>query len=170
MKYQSIVYLGLKVNEEDPDHVVNHLISHCLGKLSQKFKEISLDAEQFKSFEEHGWKRPLPPYHITSLFVNRKAENRDKEEFKKFREDIPEQIAVKGFVLVEDYLMVAILCPQTVPVENKVPHMTLLLKEGKAFDSNMVLEKLATRKLKGPKDLADEVFKQHLKGKLTFKN
>lgn len=136
-----------------------------MGKISQNFKDISLDAEKFKTFEDYGWKRPNPPYHITSLFVKRSPESKDKEEFKKFRENIPEKIAIKGFVYVEDYLMTAFCFPQVIPIENKVPHITLLLKEAKAFDSNNVLEKLVTRTLRGPKDLSDQIFKKYFKGK-----
>ena len=56
-----------------------------------------------------GWKRPQPPYHITSLFVNRNKQNWDKEEYKKFKEGIYEQWAIKGFIMVEDYIMTSLV-------------------------------------------------------------
>jgi hypothetical protein len=93
-------------------------------------------------FESFGWKRPNPPYHITSLFVNRKKENMDKDEFKNFKEDVDEQIAIKGIVIIENYMMTAFCFPTCIPLENKIPHITLMLKDGKAFESNDLLERL----------------------------
>jgi len=74
---------------------------------------------------DNKWQRPNPPYHITSLFVNRKKENMDKDEFKYFKEEVDEEIEIKGIVIVENFLICAIMFPTSIPIENKIPHMTL---------------------------------------------
>lgn len=168
MKYYSIVYIGLKLDEEEPDHVIDQFITTGLKKLAQKFKHDNLCPDNYDSLFDNGWKRPNPPYHITSLFVNKKKENCEKEEFKQFKIGIPAQLAVKGLFVVEDYLMCAMFFPQSVPVENNVPHMTLLLKDGRPYDSNVVLENLMLKKKLGPQDLADDIAKQYFKGKISL--
>jgi hypothetical protein len=117
-----------------------------LTKISGKFSHENLVPNNYNYFESFGWKKPNSPYHITSMFVNRKKESMDKDEFKNFKEDVDEQIAIKGIVIIENYLMAAFCFPTCVPIENQVPHITLMLKEAKAFDSNITLEKLLTVK------------------------
>ena len=114
---------------------------------------------------DNKWQRPNPPYHITSLFVNRKKENMDKDEFKCFKEEVDEEIEIKGIVIVENFLICAIMFPTSIPIENKIPHMTLLLKDGKALDSNMVLERLIFTKNSGTRNLAGEIIQNFYKSK-----
>jgi hypothetical protein len=133
------------------------LLKTALRKIHEVHNGVHPFYEDIDNLKDIDWIRPNPPYHITSLFVNRKKENMEKEEFKKFKEGIQEKIPIRAVVVVEDYLIVAVWAPTSIPVENKVPHMTLLLSQGKAFESNQILEDILIKNhpKKGPsnKDL-----------------
>ena len=115
-----MVYLGLRVEDDNPNKCIDDFVKMSLMKLSQKFESLKILSDEFEDIENLGWKRPPPPYHITSLFVNRIKKNLEKEEFKKFKEGIYEQWAIKGFIIVEDYIMTSLVFPVSVPIENKV--------------------------------------------------
>ena len=119
-KYLSIEYLGLKVEEDDPNVIIDEFVKMSLNKLSQKFENLKILANNISDISSLGWKRPQPPYHITSLFFNKTKRNWEKEEFKKFKEGIYEMCAIKGFIMVEDYIMTSLVFPVSVPIENKV--------------------------------------------------
>eukprot|EP00345_Euplotes_harpa_P008239 CAMPEP_0168333156 /NCGR_PEP_ID=MMETSP0213-20121227/9419_1 /TAXON_ID=151035 /ORGANISM="Euplotes harpa, Strain FSP1.4" /LENGTH=316 /DNA_ID=CAMNT_0008337385 /DNA_START=287 /DNA_END=1233 /DNA_ORIENTATION=+ len=150
VKKYGIQYIGLRVDEEDPEYVVEQFIKSSLQKLSQKFPELAELYENYSKIDSLGWKMPSPPYHITSLFVNRDKKKLDQDEYLQFKEGVFEQISMKGFFLVEDFIMTSIAFPRLTRVENKIPHMTLLIKEGKAYDSNAALETMIFSKKFGP--------------------
>lgn len=95
-----------------------------MSKLSTKFKSDSLDLRNLDASSGSDWRRPQPPYHITSLFMSGKSSDMQKKEFKGFKEDVYEEIAIKGVVVVEDFLICALAFPTCIPVENKCPHIT----------------------------------------------
>ena len=89
-------------------------------QINQNFEgEVQLD-EDFAEPTKSKWKRPQPPYHVTSLFVNRKKEHLEKEEYKQFKEGILERIMIKGYIIVENSIMIAMLFPQSTIIENIV--------------------------------------------------
>lgn len=93
------------IEDSNPDNVIDEFILEGLEKLSAKYIHDNLDPEKFKNFEEYGWKRPNPPYHITTLFVNGNKKVMERPEFQSFKDNIKESILVKGLVVVEDFLM-----------------------------------------------------------------
>ena len=163
-KFNNIQYIGLKLSDEDnPFYALDDFIKEGLEKLSAKFTHENLSVDFYNDFQSYGWRRPPPPYHVTSLFIKDKKDF-EKDEFMSFKENIKECIMVKGLVVVENFLMVLFLFPQSVIVENLIPHMTLLLKDGKAFDSNAVLDQLI---IKNKNKLSSDVIKTYYKCKLN---
>lgn len=145
---------------------MDELLKTALKKIHDVHSGVHPYYEDIDNLKDLDWKRPNPPYHITSLFVNRKKESMENEAFKKFRDGVKEKVPVKAVVVVEDFLIVAICAPTSIPVDNKVPHMTLLLSQGKAFDSNAVLEDILIKNhpKKGPANKSLSDFRQFYYG------
>ena len=114
------MYVGFRVDEENENDWVDEFVRSSIAKINQNFEgEIQLD-EEFAEPTKSKWKRPQPPYHVTSLFVNRKKENLEKEEYKQFKEGILERIMIKGYIIVENFIMIAMLFPKSTIIENIV--------------------------------------------------
>ena len=69
------MYIGLKIDEVDENSIVDHFVQNSLKRLSEKYEDLFPLYDKFDQIESLKWKRPAPPYHITSFFVNRKKEN-----------------------------------------------------------------------------------------------
>jgi len=143
IEFKAMSFLGMHVNHDDPNKEIDQILSKALKRVGEvaNTENASINPEIFNKFEEFKWRRPNPPYHLTSLFITKKG-NVGKPEYDEFEEGVNEKVMIKGVVIVDDFLATAFWFPQKLLVENKCPHITMLLKKGKAFDSNMVLEYL----------------------------
>ena len=94
---------------------------------------------------DYGWSAP-PDYHVTTLFVGGKQQMHREKQFAEFQEGKECEVEMCGILLVDEKLITAIVRTGE-PVENKHPHITILLRGNtKAKDSNYYLEWFAEEK------------------------
>jgi hypothetical protein len=80
-----------------------------------------------------------PTYHVTALFIGRENSKVEGKIFNSYRPGQKINIPMRALLFVPGKIMTAVCFPDTL-IENKMPHMTLLLNKWQAKNSNDALE------------------------------
>ena len=106
----------------------------------------------------NGWRKP-DDYHVTSLFLGKDEDKKQHQIFQNFRNGIEVEVTIYAIVLVPNKIVTGICFPDY-PVENRCPHVTLMVNEWKPVMSNTVLEAACTKGTSSPFATAYDEIKQ----------
>jgi len=142
-KIKKLSYAGILLYIQ-PVNVIK-LLNMALSYFNDNYKDknISLFLEHFSepSFPKMSkWRFPKD-FHITCLFYNGKHV-KQTEAYTSFVGDINYDIIIKGLIFIPDKIVTLIVKPDEVKIQNNYPHVTALLNDYKAIDSNLVCETL----------------------------
>jgi hypothetical protein len=148
------VYIGIKVEKSIRPIVLDFVIEN-LNKLQQVHQDPRIlqdiqQIQQLKQGSRSSWKYPLS-FHLTCMFIGRASEKYSSRQFQDFVCDIKVSLRITHFVYSPGLVACAkaeVVSPH-VDVENKLPHITLLLGSKPAVYSNTILQHV---------DLSQELF------------
>jgi hypothetical protein len=109
-----------------------------------------------------------PTYHVTSMFIGKDTHKMDSDLFKSFHDGQLINIPVRALLFVPGKIMTAV-CFLDVPIENKMPHMTLLLGKWPAKESNTALEATCLYQHQAFYDLYQKARSGESRGSANFK-
>jgi hypothetical protein len=89
--------------------------------------------------QNSGYKKPSD-FHVTCLFIGGKSEMIDHPIMENFTEGKDIDIEITGLLIVPGKVVVGLVYTRGVDIENKYPHMTLMLGSYQAKNSNDALE------------------------------
>ena len=78
-------------------------------------------------------------FHITTLYLGQDKSKQQDPIFKNFEEGKHVEVEIRALVYIPDKIMTAVCFPKC-EIENKYPHITLVLGKWKARQSNDALE------------------------------
>lgn len=108
-----------------------------------------------------------PTFHITTLYIGGNETKTETTYYQEFKEGLEYTIKIEGVIIVPGKIITGITFAKEdspVPIENEFAHMTLLLGEWKAVDSNSVMESVFGRN--GP--LKDYYYKEFFESPQPF--
>lgn len=138
-------YIGIKA-EKPIRPIVLDFVMEKMAKVLECFEDggIRRDIEQIQFLKQNQnstWKHPIS-YHVTSMFIGRAAEKLKSKQFCNFTCGLEIQLHITHFVFSPSLIACAkaqVISP-AVEVENKIPHITLLLGKKPAVFSNTILQ------------------------------
>lgn len=141
-----IRYLGLLIQDEFNVFEVMKIGLMMICDNYNNLKEIkniteSLNSENKINIESMKTPSKNNEWHVTTLFKKTKQFIKSHPAFINFEEGKTIKLVIKGLVYIENKILIAIVQTET-PVENKMPHITLLVGGFSPKHSNDVFEKL----------------------------
>ena len=108
------------------------------------------DFQEIVSKKQNRWKFPAS-FHITTFFVGKDANKTESEFYTKFKERTPFPFEITHIVYVPGKILTAVpkLDMDKIKIENKHPHMTLMVSEYQPKMSNEVLNCLFSGSMAG---------------------
>jgi hypothetical protein len=135
-------YLSVKAETDQSRDRVYNFIKKSMMKLIMKFPEdpkIKNDYE--KLFQKDSNFKEPDSWHTTCLYIGKDKKKTETEIYRKFKEGVKLDLITSTFVYIPGKIMSApVFFENFNLIENKYPHMTLLVAEYRAVDSNYVLE------------------------------
>lgn len=145
-----------KLARELPDHAA--LFKKMTGTCSELMKNLT------DTYSVDGYKA-RPTYHVTTMFLGKEAWKVDSEIFKAYHEGQKVDIPIRALLFIPGKIMTGVCFPST-PIENKMPHMTLLLGAWQAKNSNDALEATCSKPSQPFFELYEKAKKQEMGGSL----
>ena len=122
---------------------VTYLIDVYNNKELKEFSHV-LQSDDFSKTSK--WKYPIH-WHVTTLFVGGNKSLKNDPILLNFKENELVSIDFEGFILVPNKIVTCICFPNS-QIKNKIPHVTMMTNEWKAFESNTICEALFTELFK----------------------
>lgn len=150
------VYLGISLHEDITVNVKLQSIFKQVGVLLEDHKSSVIEAN-VKALQDvwlhgkndsAGWRKP-DDYHVTCLFMGKDEDKKQSPIYQSFANGVEVPVTIYAFVLVPNKIVTGICFPDY-PVENRCPHVTLMVNEWKPVMSNSVLEAACTRGTSSP--------------------
>lgn len=139
------VYIGICAEQAVRNAAIDILLG-TLEKLKEFYHEkcILRDITEISALKAQGASKWKPPnsYHITAMFIGGSQEKYKSAEYNSFVPDLDTNIVITHIVYSPGSIACAkaeVLSPQ-VSIENKFPHITLLLGNRPAKHSNVILQ------------------------------
>ncbi len=101
--------------------------------ISQTFKDMN-EILKKKAKLANGWKRP-DNYHVTCLNIMRDEEEMECELYRNFEENEDFDVKIEALIIVPGKIVIGICFPDF-EVANKCPHVTLMINDWAAKESN----------------------------------
>jgi hypothetical protein len=138
-------YIGIQLDEVDLDKKILDMIRNCISTLKDTYnspdlKKFHLEVQKEDFLMTSKWRNP-PHWHITKLFVGGNKSLRIDPILMNFKEEEFISIDLEGFIFVPNKIITCICFPAS-EVKNKIPHLTVMINEWKAKESNTVCEAL----------------------------
>lgn len=134
------VFLGIfSKNYKDDSH---RIVEFIVEELEFFPKVTELFSENPKDFLFNEYSFP-PTFHITTLYIGGNETKTETTYYQRFKEGLEYTIKIEGIVVIPGKIITGITFAKEdspVPIENQFAHMTLLLGEWKAVDSNSVMQ------------------------------
>ena len=138
-------YIGIKA-EKPIRPIVLDFVLEKMARVLEYFEDgaVRRDIEQIQFLKQDrnsAWKHPIS-YHVTSMFIGRAAEKLKSQQFCNFKCGLEIQLHITHFVYSPSLIACAkaqVISP-LVEIENKIPHITLLLGKKPAVFSNTILQ------------------------------
>lgn len=162
------IYIGISLHHDSQlNHKMASIFHQTLDNLLRDFKSSVIEANvtALKDIwskggkESGGWRKP-DDYHVTCLYLGRDEEKQDHKIYKNFVERVEVDITIYGIVVVPNKIVAGICFPEH-PVENRCPHVTLMINEWQPVMSNTILEASCARGASSPFAAAYEELRLH---------
>jgi hypothetical protein len=95
----------------------------------------------------NGWKKP-ENYHVTCLSIQRDEEVMESDIYRDFEENEEFDVKIEALLIVPGKIIVGICFP-AFEIANKCAHVTLMINEWAAKESNYVLENMCLKNKQG---------------------
>jgi hypothetical protein len=150
------VYLGITLHEDPAMKSKLAKIFHNLEDVLHEHRSSVLEAN-IKALQEiwlsgkkesGGWRKP-EDFHVTCLYLGKAEDKMEHKIYQNFENGVAIPVTIHAFVLVPNKIVTGICFPEH-PVENRCPHVTLLVNEWQPVMSNNVLEAACTRGASSP--------------------
>jgi hypothetical protein len=118
------------------------MIISNLKEISQKFgdnREILNDLNLIKSMSSKNWREP-DSWHTTCLYVGQNTSALYDPIYVNFVEGVQIDLDVNTMIYIPNKIISAPVFPNYKLIQNKFPHITLLMGKYQAVDSNYVME------------------------------
>jgi hypothetical protein len=135
-------YLSVKADTDESRERVYNFIKKSMMKLIVAFPEdIRIKNDYEKLFKNDSNFKEPDSWHTTCLYIGKDKKKTESEIYRKFKEGAKLDLVTSTFVYIPGKIMSApVFFEKFKLIENKYPHMTLLVGEYRAVDSNYVLE------------------------------
>ena len=137
------VFLGVFVNDQNSaqNEICDYIMSNLQWHLNRNPSDHVLEAD-LKNFKQI-FKFPRS-IHVTALFLGGNKNQANTPIFKEFQEGIPLKIELEAIIYVPDKIIcgVCFFDKNLIKIDNEIPHMTLMIGEFPAKNSNDVLQSL----------------------------
>jgi hypothetical protein len=130
-----------------PEKEIRSFISQGLNAVGLKYEDDPVVTQNMDDIElDHRRFAPPRTWHVTTFYIGNDPKRVESPFFKRFQEGMEGLIELFGIVYVPDCIFAGFCFPnpQTMPVENRIPHMTLLVGRWVPKMSNLLLEALFT--------------------------
>jgi hypothetical protein len=136
------VYLSIKADTLESRPSIYNTIKEHLQEIIIKYGddyEILKDIEDISSNPRVIFSEP-DSWHITCFYVGNNASALQDPIYLEFKEGIKVDIDISTIIYIPQKIISAPVFPNYSPIQNKFPHVTMLLGSYSAVDSNYVLE------------------------------
>ncbi|CDW83198.1 UNKNOWN [Stylonychia lemnae] len=143
-------YLGINIEK---DFKYGYKMEQLMQSVLQNLQDICPNDEileietAFNSEtidDKDGWNN-VPNYHVTCLYVGGDAKIMESEIALKFCQDVQVAVKLMGCLIIQNRLVIGIPTLIDQEIENEFPHVTIMIRNCKAFDSNMALRLLCDK-------------------------
>ena len=148
------LYLGISLHQDKELYSkFKQLLKGVLPKLEESqlggaavkdmIEELSqASASGFKK-EINGWKKP-DDFHVTTFYIGKDEDKLKSEFYTNFARDVEVPVRITAVVLVPGKIITGIAFPDHA-VQNRCPHVTMMVNEWKPMMSNSLLEESCAR-------------------------
>lgn len=147
------LYLSIMSNDENKtkDLVYNYILSSLKWYIGKHPENKFLQGE-LKYFDQNF--RFPNSLHVTTLFLGGDRKKATTQNFKDFKEGVPHNIEIEAIVYVPQKIVCGICFfdEKIVKIENKYPHMTMMIGKWSPKNSNDILTTLFTNNKSSLKD------------------
>jgi hypothetical protein len=137
----NFLYLGILIDND----LLYLKLSPYLKKLKEKINSNEIILPSFDNFNENesnGIYKFAKHFHITTLFLGKKNNNKNNNIYKNFVNGKKTNVKIFGLIIIYEKIMI-LICKSEEEIDNKFPHITFMIgKEYKPVNSNDVLETL----------------------------
>ncbi|KAM3132162.1 hypothetical protein pb186bvf_015757 [Paramecium bursaria] len=115
-------------------------VYQALLVLQKQFPDRDDIAGQIAQFKYQSFYHQPSSLHITTYFV----QNEQSEYYKNFTKDVLQDIKIHAIAILPNKVIACVIHREEikVPIENRYPHMTTLLNQWEAVDSNLLMANL----------------------------
>ena len=137
----NFLYLGILIDND----LLYLKLSPYLKNLKEKINSNEIILPSFENFNENesnGIYKFAKHFHITTLFLGKKNNNKNNNIYKNFVNGKKTNVKIFGLIIIYEKIMI-LICKSEEEIDNKFPHITFMIgKEYKPVNSNDVLETL----------------------------
>ena len=137
----NFLYLGILIDND----LLYLKLSPYLKKLKEKINSNEIILPSFDNFNENESNciyKFAKHFHITTLFLGKKNNNKNNNIYKNFVNGKKTNVKIFGLIIIYEKIMI-LICKSEEEIDNKFPHITFMIgKEYKPVNSNDVLETL----------------------------
>ena len=138
------MYLGISFHEDrNLNKKLRKILVDDISLLRQKFNTNNV-IDTLESIREvwtrskkdsYGWKKPND-YHLTTFYIGNDEDKTEKKMFREFEEDQSVSVDMYALVLVPGKIVTGICFTEYQAIENRCPHVTLMVNNCPAKTSN----------------------------------
>lgn len=141
-KQNPVLFLGLNVEEKN-HQVINDIVLDKLSEIQAKYPITDEEINSIKSYIKENtkakgklWSFPNT-FHVTTLFKGKKDFDKNKVSYQEFEENKGIELKIVGLIYIPLKIITLIVLTNQA-VDNKFPHITVLVAEYKPKNSNDV--------------------------------
>jgi hypothetical protein len=133
------IYLSIETDPSKDEYIESFIIQRLMAiSLKAQNQDVNEDIRDIL-IEGHELLRKPNSWHTTTYYVGKNPKRTESPFYNDFKEDVHVELNLSTFVYIPGKIIAAPVFPDYKLIDNKYPHMTLMVGSYTAVESNAVL-------------------------------